>query len=109
MSTSQIIDAFLPPLDGDTWDLTPGTLSRKRYRPACSHSDTHGLVVSGGFYDFLASVESTNDGATFDTGTISDMPSDASKYFNCLVALDNGNLFTTGIASLQPGLDLNLI
>ena len=87
-------------LASDAWSLT-GTMSEKRFRPACDHSEEHGLVLSGGLYSFVDSVEYTADGAAFDqSGAIATMPADASKYLNCLVALDNGNLFITGMAFL---------
>ena len=74
-------------------------MSKKRYRPACDHSGQHGLVLSGGLYSFVDSVEYTTDAAAFDqSGAITTMPGNASKYLNCLVALDNGNLFITGMA-----------
>ena len=86
----------------DTWTST-GAMSSKRYRPACDKSDTYGLVLSGGLYSFVDTVEATTDGSTitapFDLSAgagIKDIPSDASKYLNCLVALDSGNLFITG-------------
>ena len=87
----------------DEWSLT-GTMSKKRYRPACDHSDQHGLVLSGGLYSYVDSVEYTTDGAVFDqSGAIATMPGDASKYLNCLVALDNGDLFITGMALAELG------
>ena len=74
-------------------------MAKKRYRPACDHSGQHGLVLSGGLYSFVDSVEYTTDAAAFDqSGAITTMPGNASKYLNCLVALDNGNLFITGMA-----------
>ena len=85
---------FIPDLDStDSWSET-ALMSGLREHPACSLSQEHGLVFSGGVDRLrdLDTVEHTLDGEAI--GKLRKMPE--AKYYHCMVALQDGDLFIAG-------------
>ena len=85
---------FIPDLDStDSWSET-ALMSGLREHPACSLSQEHGLVFSGGVDRLrdLDTVEHTLDGEAI--GELKKMPE--AKNYHCMVALQDGGLFIAG-------------
>ena len=77
----------------DSWSETV-LMSGLRESPACSLSQEHGLVFSGGVDRLreLDTVEHTLEGEAI--GELQKMPE--AKYYHCMVALQDGDLFVAG-------------
>ena len=46
----------------DTWPETGTRMSDIRFRPSCAFGPDYGMVVSGGLYQYIDSVEYTSGG-----------------------------------------------